>query len=223
MAFRADEAAADGIRRTAEYLVRRSIYDGEQEYERAREVFEDLVDELGPPIDRYPTWHPLVANQKPRDIEFAPTDRVGFKGLDHTRAFAHGFITCPYNDGQRVIDSVEQFPWHPLATITARRLDTRFYNEGCTPIVVKCDWREPISMNDTVPLKLIMPLLLEKELPNWRHAEVAETWDTMRVHFLGEPSGRLSSLFVSRQSGQAIKKIWNSLIYTGMFGDIKVT
>ncbi|MBO9471651.1 hypothetical protein J7355_16295 [Endozoicomonas sp. G2_2] len=78
-------------------------------------------------------------------------------------------------------------------------------------------------MIDTVPLRVIMPLLLEKELPNWRWAERGETWESMRLDFLGEPSGRLSSLFVSRESGQAIKKIWNSLINTGMFGDIKVT
>lgn len=223
MAFRADEAAADGLRRATEYLVRRSIYDSSQEYQKALEDFEDLVDELGPPIDRYPTWHPLVAAQKPRDTEFAPTDRVGYKGLDHTRTFAHGFITCPYNDGQRVIDSVHALPSHPAAMITARRLDMRLYNEGSTPVLVKCEWSEQSQLVDTVPLRVIMPLLLEKELPNWRWAERAETWEGMRLAFLGEPSGRLSSLFVSRESGQAIKKIWNGLINSGMFGDIKVT
>lgn len=223
MAFRADEAAADGLRRVTEYFVRRAIYDNGRDYQQALEDFEDVVDDLGPPIDRYPTWHPLVANQKPRDTEFAPTDRVGYKGLDHTREFAHGFITCPYDNGQRVIDSVEQLPPHPLACIRAHRLNMRLYNEGATPVVVKCDWREPVEMNGIVPLRMIMPLLLEKELPNWQWAEVAETWESMRVAFLGEPSGRLSSLFVSRESGQAIKKIWNNLIYTGMFGDIKIT
>ena len=34
--------------------------------------------------------------------------------------------------------------------------------------------------------------------------------------------GARSSLFVSQETGQAIKKIWNALIFTGMFGPIKV-
>jgi hypothetical protein len=67
-----------------------------------------------------------------------------------------------------------------------------------------------------------MPLLLEKEIPCWRWAVLAETWESMRPYFLGRPHGKLSSLFVSQETGQAMKKVWNALINTGMFGPIKV-
>ena len=44
----------------------------------------------------------------------------------------------------------------------------------------------------------------------------------MRHYFLGSPHGSRSSLFVSQETGQAMKKIWEALIHTGMFGPIKV-
>jgi len=69
---------------------------------------------------------------------------------------------------------------------------------------------------------MAMPLLLEKEVPCWEWSQVAETWESMRPGFLGGPRGALSSLFVSQATGQAIKKVWEALTYTGMFGPIKV-
>ncbi|MNT61120.1 hypothetical protein D3C72_1987410 [compost metagenome] len=55
----------------------------------------------------------------------------------------------------------------------------------------------------------------------WGHGDFAETWETMKPYFLGMPHGKLSSLFVTQNTGQAIKKIWEQLINTGMFGPIK--
>ena len=106
------------------------------------------------------------------------------------------------NDGQRVLDSVELLPAHPPAVIKACRLDHRLYNEATTPVVVTYDWREQVDSNGIVPLRTIVPLLLENKLPNWRSAEVAETWENQRTFLLGESCGRVSSLFVSRESGQ---------------------
>lgn len=56
----------------------------------------------------------------------------------------------------------------------------------------------------------------------WQTAEVAETWESMRSNFLGKPHGKRSSLFVNQETGQGIKKIWESLINTGMYGPIKI-
>jgi hypothetical protein len=50
----------------------------------------------------------------------------------------------------------------------------------------------------------------------------AETWDTMRPYFLGRPHGSRSSLFVNQETGQAIKKVWEALTHTDMFGPIMV-
>ena len=74
----------------------------------------------------------------------------------------------------------------------------------------------------SIPLNIAMPLLLENELQCWEWSQLAETWESMRSYFLGSPHGSRSSLFVNQETGQAMKKIWEQLIYTGMFGPIKV-
>ncbi|MNY17546.1 hypothetical protein D3C86_1508680 [compost metagenome] len=121
-----------------------------------------------------------------------------------------------------MIDSVEKLPRHPDANITAERLDVKLYTNEATPILVRCNWERDLEDDGMVPLKVALPLILEKEVPCWRWAEVAETWETMRPYLLGKPHGSRSSLFVSQETGQAIKKVWNALIYTGMFGPIAV-
>lgn len=222
MAFRADEAARSGYDEVERYLVLRARDADEFQRERGRKVLREIADQLGPVVGAYPTWHPLVCNHDDRHPVTTPSDRCGYKGLDHTRYFVSGFITCPYGDGQEVIDSVAKLPYHPAASITAERLDVKLYNQQATPILVKCNWNTPLPMDGMIPLSVAMPLLLEKEIPCWKWAQVAETWETMRSYFLGSPHGSRSSLFVSQETGQSMKKIWEALIYTGMFGPIKV-
>lgn len=139
-----------------------------------------------------------------------------------TKEKCNGFLTCLYGEGEAVFDSVAALPDHPVAHITARRLDVTLYSKSTAPILVKCVWDKLLENGHTVPRSLVIPLLLEHELKFWREAEVAETWESMRSEFLGKPCGKRSSLFVTQEMGQTIKKIWESLIYTGMFGSIKV-
>jgi len=220
MAFRADEAAENGFDRMVRYLTPRDATPAQRE--TSLTVMQDLVDELGPVIDYYPSWHPLVAHQKAPYIVTTPSRECGYEGLDHTICFVNGFITCPYNDGQDVIDSVNRLPRHPVATITARRLGATLYRNSTNPILVRCEWHKMIDHGHTIPTAIALPLLLRQELSHWESAELAETWNTMIPYFLGKPHGKRSSLFVTQETGMAIKKIWESLINTGMFGPIKV-
>lgn len=220
MAFRADESARTGFDEVERYFVSRNVDVAERA--RSKAALQDLIESLGPVVSSYPSWHPLVCNHSDRHPETIPGERCGYVGLDHTRYFANGFITCPYDGGQRVIDSVGALSRHIVATIEAERLDVQLYNLSASPILVKCTWEKDLLPDGTIPLSIAMPLILEKELPGWRWAEVAETWETMRSYFLGTPSGSRSSLFVNQETGQAIKKIWNALISTGMYGPIKV-
>lgn len=223
MAFRAEDAAKAGYEAVESYLVGRLRDASAEERARSKQALQDLVDELGPVVDDYPTWHPLVRHHDDRHPVTVPASECGYLGLDHTRYFAHGFVTCPYGDGQDVLDSVDELRHkHHAATITAERLDVKFYSSDATPILVKCEWNKPLSIDKLIPLSLAVPLLLEKEVPCWEWSQVAETWETMRPYFLGSPCGARSSLFVSQETGQAIKKLWEALIYTGMFGPIKV-
>ncbi len=222
MVFRADESARVGFDEVVSYLVPRPRAIDETERARSREALVAILKDCGPVVDAYPTWHPLVCNHDDRDSTTTPSWQCGYKGLDHTRYFANGFITCPYGDGQEVLDSVAALPYRSAAFITAEKLDVHLYNPEATPILVKCNWAKPLQANGMIPLAIAMPLLLQKEIPCWEWAQVAETWESMRPYFLGRPHGSRSSLFVSQETGQAMKKVWDALVHTGMFGPIKV-
>jgi len=219
MAFRADEAAASGYEQTKNYLIPRRFTPSQRQ--EAEQALRKIVEECGPPVNGYPTWHPLVAQHDGRNPVMYPGEGCGYDGLDHTQYFAHGFITCPYHDGKNVIASASSILCPPCASITAERLDVPFYAADATPILVKCDWSVLLEPNHTVPKSLAVPLMLEKELPVWRWAERAETWETMRPYLLGEPHGNRSSLFVTQETALAIKKIYVAMTESGMFGPLK--
>lgn len=220
MAFRADEAAADRLAETRSYLIPRSLPTALRA--RAEEVFAEVVAQCGPAVDGYPTWHPLVLGQAARHSQTLPNSLCGYQGLDHNRFFAHGFVTCPYGDGQDIIDSVRELSrkLNVPADITAEALDCTFYNESTTPILVRCEWIHELEDNHTIPKRVAVPMMMERELPNWRWAEVAETWETMRSYFLGSPHGSRSSLFVTQDTAMAIKKAFSAMTDSGMFGPV---
>lgn len=220
MAFRADEAAAGGYERLKSYLIPRHLPAAKRG--RSEKVLLGIVDECGPAVESYPTWHPLVRNHNRQNPETYPNDRCGYQGLDHTAYFAHGFVTCPYGDGQEIFDSVDRIRLHHAATITADQLDVSFYAESATPILVRCEWSDPLETGGLVPKRLAVPLMLEQELPCWSWAQRAETWETMRPYLLGQPHGKRSSLFVSQATALAMKKIYLAVVESGMFGPLKV-
>lgn len=222
MAFRADEEIKDGREHAEKYLLSHLTDLSPVEFEKSKSTLMDLMDQLGPVVDTYPTWHPLVSDKRTDYDCINPNTECGYRGLDHTISFAHGFITCPYGNGQEVLNSVNELKYNPAAEITAERLDVKLYSSQATPILVRCNWTKRLASDDTIPLSIAIPLILENELPMWRTAEVAETWDSMRSNFLGKPHGKRSSLFVNQETGQGIKKIWESLINTGMFGPILI-
>lgn len=219
MAFRAEEAANAGFERAKNYLVSRH-FDRETRA-KSELALAEIVDEIGPAVDGYPSWHPLVMRHDGRNPEMYPSGRCGYDGLDHTRFFAHGFITCPYHDGQKVFDSVRKLSYHPAATITAEPLDIPFYSQSATPILVKCEWQRPLEESNFIPKRVALPLMMEQELPVWRWAQRAERWETMRPYLLGEPHGSRSSLFVSPDTALALKKMYLVMAESGMFGPSK--
>ena len=120
------------------------------------------------------------------------------------------------------MDSVDELPPHPVAIVSAERIDAQLYHPRTTTVLVRCTWEHPRPTDGTIPKSWAVPLLLEQELPCWRWSKVGETWETMLPYFLGQPHGRRSSLFVNQETGQVMKNVWNALINTGMFGPIKV-
>jgi hypothetical protein len=221
MAFRADEMAQSGFEAVKAYLIPPVLE--AKERSRSEDKLLDIVEEYGPVIESYPSWHPLVAQHKTYGPITTPGKNCGYRGLDHTRYFVNAFITCPYGNGQEVIDAVDIFFASSFAEIRADRLDVKFYHPETTPILVYCNWKRDLSNNPMIPASLAVPLMLQHELPCWKTAEVGETWETMRHYFLGSPHGSRSSLFVSQETAMTMKKIWELLINTGMFGPIHVS
>ncbi|MBL4869072.1 MAG: hypothetical protein JKY67_22140 [Pseudomonadales bacterium] len=98
----------------------------------------------------------------------------------------------------------------------------KLYNEATTPILVTCEFAKPLEATGMIPAAIAVPLMLQKEVPCHEWAERGEPWESMHYYLLGEPHGSRSSLFVSQETGLAMKKIWNLIVNTGMFGPVKM-
>lgn len=219
MAFRADEAASNGYERAKKYLI--PVTFPPEVRAKSEIVLLDIINELGPVVDGYPSWHPLVSNHDGHNPETIPSERNGYRGLDHTIYFAQGFITCPYHGAENVIEAAMSIDHH-CATIMAEELDVPFYIGGATPVLVRCEWSEPLNLGKLIPKRLAVPLMMEQELPMWRWSTRAEKWETMRPYLLGEPHGSRSSLFVDQETALAMKRAFLAMVESGMFGPLKM-
>ena len=220
MVFRADESARSGFDSAKNYLVSKDI--DKNERERSANKLLEISELYGPVIDGYPSWHPLVTHHDDLRPVTTPSERCMYKGIDHIRCFINAFITCPYGDGQKVLETVDSLPHNPIAKIDAQKLDVQFYHPDCTPILVTCSWLKPFALNGIIPAGVAIPLMLQKELGCWESAARGESWETMRPYFLGLPYGSRSSLFVDQKTGLTMKKIWNTLVDIGTLGPLKV-
>lgn len=217
MAFRADEAEKEGYERARRVLASTSLDPSKRTV--AENTLQNLILRCGPVVRSYPTWHPLVPQSDPQHPVTTPSSSCGYEGLDHTILFAHGFVSCPYGDGARIIESVEKIS-HRCADITAEALDVTLYNNSTTAVLVCCNWHETLADRHMVPKRLAVPLMIEQEMRMWHRAEVGERWETMRPYFLGDPHGSRSSLFVTQETALAMKKAHMAMVDSGMFGPL---
>lgn len=220
MAFRIEAEKESGYERAKKILLSKSI--PQEARKKSADVLDDIVLKYGPVVQSYPTWHPFVSHADSRKPFTIPGQDLGYKGLDHTIFLVNGIITCPYGDGQDIIESVQSLPEHPVADITCEKLKIKLYNPDATPILIKCTWKKGLGRDGTIPKSISVPLMMEKELPCWRWSEVGETWDTMCPYILGMPHGKRSSLFVNQETALVLKHIFTSMVETGMYGPIKV-
>ena len=224
MSFRTDFAAEKGTEDALSSFV--NLLPTKYREESAGKL-RDIILQYGPVIDSYPCWHPLVAPFQDDRVEgtFPITQLVsggeGYRSLDHTIKLVSGFISCPYSGADRLVESVHQIHANSPIPINAEILDTKFYQDTATSVLVTCKWPERES-DHTISKRIAVGSMLEQALKGWRDTGVGETWETMRSYFLGYPHGSRSSLFVNQETGQAMKNVWNAILKARVFGPIYV-
>ena len=77
VAFRADEAASNGLERVKNYLLPRHLSPAERE--RGEKILTEIINKCGPVVEGYPTWHPLVSNHDDRSPETLPNEECGYR------------------------------------------------------------------------------------------------------------------------------------------------
>lgn len=214
MEFRAPTVAAQQIAETLSYLTK-DLTDPAA----GRSQVEQLVDELGNAVDYYPDWHPLLMAPPRHGAEYvsSPADLKTYNGMDHTRLFVRGFVTCPYSPAaaDRLVETVNE-----VQGLYARRLDTPLYADKAYPVVVAA-MNVELEADGTIRSRDALAWFVQQFAADARSARVAETWWNVRSNILGAPHGSRSSLFVNQHAGAHMRKILEAMNNSGMFGPIK--
>lgn len=183
-----------------------------------------LLDQLGPEVNAYPIWHPILSsfsylNPPPRNaIIQLPSEQCTYHGLDHTRFFRNGFITCPYGHADEIAEAFPDYLGN--VALSAEVLDIKLYNSSATPILVQYDWDTPLDQDDLIPELMALKLMLRQQFKRFREGDGAETWENMKPFFLGYSNSSKGPLFVSKKTERRMKKMWNDLIETEVLGPI---
>lgn len=186
-----------------------------------RKQVDQLIEELGNAVDRYPDWHPILT-APPRDSSehvFSLSQVAAYQGLDHTTEFVRGFVTCPYSEdaADRLVEAVEQ-----VSGLSARRLDEPLYSDRAYPVVVVAT-NVALEADGTIRSRDALTWFVQQAADEASRAQVAETWWNIRSNILGGPHGSRSSLFVNQHTGAHMRKILEAMNASGMFGPIKET
>lgn len=223
MVFRINESKYSGLQKAIQYLTNiENNGFSTQEREVGKSYLEWLTRRIGPVIDSYPIWHPLMTSSRLKKVRpNHPSAECGYHGLDHTILFAHGFITCPYTDGMDVIESVKALSKSKVAEISAVKLDYPLYAVGASPILVECHWKFGLESDLTIPSKVAVALMLKQALLDWEQSEYAQSWENVSYCMLGSPHGQLSSLFINRETGLKMRKVWQVINAAGVLGVTK--
>lgn len=180
------------------------------------ELVTDLIAKYGEIVDEYPSWHPLIRNHDAMTFENSPSAKCGYIGIDHRVFFANAFISVPYNHIKirDVQNAVYSLPISQDYSISCKEIETPLYFYGTAPFLVTCDWWWSSSL---IPSETAIGLFLSHEMQCYGRASMAEPWSSMKDCVIGKPS----SAFITKQTERNMKSIWNHIIKTGIFGEIK--
>lgn len=213
MEFRSPTVAAQQNAQAMAYLTR-NLSDAEA----GQHLVEQLFEELGNAVDRYPDWHPILTAPRRNGSEYISslTQLEVYSGIDHTTEFVRGFVTCPYSDDQadRLVAGVGEIPG-----LYARRLHGPLYADNAHPVVVVAMNIE-LEADGTIRSRDAIAWFAQRTAAAADGARVAETWWNIRSNILGGPHGSRSSLFVNQYAGLHMRRILEAMNASGMFGPI---
>lgn len=211
MEFRYPTASAEANMNAMKYLTQNLSAP-----EKGREEVESLLKVLGTSITSYPSWHPILTIPRRPGDERSDLGSL-YEGTDHTIFFVRGFVTCPYSeDGANAL--VEHV--NTLTGLSAYRTDTKLYSDHAYPVVVEAI-EVMLEADGTIRSRDALAWCVQELVRNAHHAQVAETWWSMRSYLLGEPHGSRSSLLVNQYTGGHMRKILEALNNSGMYGPVK--
>ncbi len=211
MEFRNPVAATEANASSLNYLTKNL-----SRPEKGEAEFDRLLKVLGHSVDSYPDWHPILTIPN-RAHTHGETLQTLYKGLDHTRMFVRGFVTCPYDESSA--DALVEAA-NMLSGINAYRLSTPLYADTAYPVVIEATQVE-LEADGTIRSRDALAWYVQDISKHAHYAEVAETWWNMRSCILGTPHGSRSSLFVNQYTGGHMRKILDALNNSGMYGPIK--
>lgn len=215
MEFRAPSIATQQNATTTEYLIQNL-----DDPEAGRNLVDQLISELGNATDSYPDWHPILtlpSGEKCGEHVAYLSQIDAYAGIDHTREFVKGFVTCPYSEdaANKIVKASNK-----IMGIHSYRLEQCLYAEGTYPVVVEAVDVE-LEADGTIRSRDALRWFAQQAIKEAWDAQVAETWWNIRHFILGQPHGSRSSLFVNQHTGVHMRKILEALNNSGMFGPIK--
>lgn len=86
MAFRINESKYNGLQKAIQYLTNiENNGFSTKEREEGKSYLEWLTHRIGPVVDSYPIWHPLMTSSRSKKVRpNHPSAECGYHGLDHT-------------------------------------------------------------------------------------------------------------------------------------------
>jgi len=213
MEFRSPTVAAQQNAEAVSYLTKNLA-----DQDAGRAQINELIQELGNAVDRYPDWHPiLTAPARTAGEHISSIEQLeAYKGVHHTREFVRGFVTCPYSRerADKIVASVGKIP-----DLYARRLDRPLYADDAHPVVVVA-MNVELEADGTIRSRDALTWFVQRAAASANGAQVAETWWNIRSLILGKPHGSRSSLFVNQHAGLHMRKILEAMNASGMFGPV---
>jgi len=187
--------------------------------ELGRSRVDVLIKELGNAVDSYPDWHPILTSPKNDSMHdpYYISQINTYDGINHTREFVRGFITCPYSEdaANQLVGTVNN-----VSGLHARRLPYPLYTDNAYPVVIEAH-EVQLEADGTIRSRDALRWFVQKLAEETNNAQVAETWWNIRSLILGRPHGSRSSLLVNQHTGAHMRKILETLNNSGIFGQIK--